>query len=255
MTLPQPLAPTEAFLDAVNAYGIAFESGDLEQLGLYLALLLETNKQFNLTGFKDPSVAWMRLIFDSLTLMPLLDALGASSAKNATNATNATRVIDVGSGGGLPGIPLAIIYPDIEFTLLEATGKKARFLHDAAAALERSNIVVVNARAETAGQDRETHRDRYDVVTARAVGKLAELLELTIPLAKVGGLVLAIKGDKAPQEVEEAEEALRILNASVVDQVRTPNGTIVVIEKRRATPKLYPRRPGEPHRAPLGKGE
>lgn len=249
MTLPQPLAPTEAFLDAVDAFGIAFESGDLEQLGLYLALLLETNKQFNLTGFKDPSVAWMRLIFDSLTLMPLLDALGA------TNATNATRVIDVGSGGGLPGIPLAIVYPDIEFTLLEATGKKARFLHDAAAALERSNIAVVNARAETAGQDRETHRDRYDVVTARAVGKLAELLELTIPLAKVGGLVLAIKGDKAPQEVAEAEAALRTLHASVADLVRTPTGTIVVIEKRSATPKLYPRRPGEPHRAPLGVGE
>lgn len=245
MTLPQPLAPTQAFLDAVDAYGIAFESGDLEQLGLYLALLLETNKQFNLTGFKDPAEAWMRLIFDSLTLMPLLDA---------SNAQNATRVIDVGSGGGIPGMPLAVVYPSIEFTLLEATGKKARFLHDAAAAMDRSNVSVVHERAEIAGQDRAHHRDRYDVVTARAVGRMAELLELTIPLAKVGGLVLASKGDKAPQEVAEAAAALRILHASVVDLVLTPTGTIVVIEKRRATPKLYPRRPGEPHRAPLGAG-
>ena len=140
----------------------------------------------------------------------------------------------------------------VGFTLLEATGKKARFLEATAAALGLANVTVVNDRAETAGQDREAHREQYDAVLARAVGRMPVLLELTVPFARIGGHVLAIKGAQADAEIIEARAALHALHAKVVETRRTATGTIVIIEKARRTGKMYPRRPGEPKRAPLG---
>lgn len=232
-------APDE-FIQAAETHGIAFDPDDLERLGVFLALLLDANTRFNLTAVTDPAEAWMKHVFDSLTLLSYVDAAQAGS------------VIDVGSGGGLPGVPLAIAMPGVRFTLLEATGKKAGFLREAADALHLSNVTVVNERAETIGRDRRSHREHYDVVVGRAVGRLAVLLELTIPLARVGGFVLAIKGARARVEIEQATGALRLLHCEIADTARTPTGTIVVIEKLRRTPKAYPRRPGEPKRSPLG---
>lgn len=220
--------------------GIEFDPGDVERLGQYLALLLETNKTHNLTAVRDPDEAWTRHVLDSLSLLPLI----ASAA--------ARTVIDVGSGGGLPGLPLAIVMPDVHFTLLEATGKKARFLAQTADRLHVANVAVVNDRAETVGQDASHHRERYDLATARAVGRLPVLLELTLPLVGVGGHVLAIKGRQARREIEEAGPALRLLHGRIVDRVSTSTGTILVVRKTSRTPPEYPRRPGEPKRAPLG---
>ncbi len=234
------MEPTAEFLELAKTHGIAFDDGDVERLGRFLALLIETNTRFNLTRITDPADAWERHVFDSLTLLSFIVSAGA------------TTVVDVGAGGGLPGIPLAIVLPEVRFALLEATGKKARFLEEAIAALALDNATVVNARAEDAGRDRERHREAYDVVLARALGPLAVLLELTVPLAKIGGHVLAIKGERAGDEIAAAREALHRLHCVVVETRRTPTGTIVVIEKTRATPKIYPRRPGEPKRAPLG---
>ena len=233
--------PTETFLAACEEAGIAFEPGERERYGAFLRLLMAANERFNLTAIRDRESAWMRHIFDSLSLLPVIMSLGGVQ-----------RIADIGSGGGLPAIPLAIALPDVRFTLIEATGKKATFLEQTTAELGLKNVAVVNDRAEVAGQDRETHRERYDIVTARAVGPLPVLLELTVPLAREGGLVLAIKGEKAGEEIEAAKEALHALHSTVIDQLRGETGTIVVIEKRRATPKLYPRRPGEPKRAPIG---
>jgi 16S rRNA (guanine527-N7)-methyltransferase len=237
---PEPIAPPAGFLREIEHLDVAFDPGDLPRLGRYLALLLETNRQFNLTAVTDPDDAWTRHVADSLTLMPYLAGAEAKT------------VIDVGSGAGLPGFPLAIVLPAVRFTLLEATGKKARFLEMVVHALGLTNVGVLNDRAENLGRDREHHREQYDAVVARAVGRLPVLLELTVPLARVGGLVLAIKGEKAQEEIVTAKEALYRLHSRVVDAHRTATGTIIVIEKRRATPKLYPRRPGEPKRAPLG---
>ncbi len=234
-----PLLPTEEFLREAGSYGIAFDEGDLEELGLYLALLLEANTRFNLTAITDPAQAWMRHLFDSLTLMPWLIEAGAAS------------VIDVGSGAGLPGIPLAVAMPGLRVALLEATGKKARFLREVAAALGLRNVEVIGERAETAGRDRARHRERYDAAVARAVGTLPVVLELAAPLVRAGGHILAIKGAKAAQEIEEAAAALRLLRCEVVRTARTPTGTIVVVRKTAPTPRPYPRRPGEPKRSPL----
>ena len=208
-------------------------------MGRYLTLLYEVNQQFNLTAVTEIDLAWTRHIYDSLTLLPLLTGLDVS------------RCIDIGSGGGLPGLPLAITMPDVSFTLVEATGKKARFLEEAAAAVGATNVTVVCERAETIGQDRAAHREQYDVAMARAVGRLPVLLELTVPLVRPEGFVLAIKGAQAEAEIEEARRALQVLHTDVADLHRTATGTIIVLQKQRRTGKLYPRRPGEPKRAPL----
>ncbi|MHC4947580.1 MAG: 16S rRNA (guanine(527)-N(7))-methyltransferase RsmG [Planctomycetota bacterium] len=234
------MQPPASFLADAESLGIAFDPGDLDRVGRFLDLLRAANERMNLTAITEPEAMWHRHVLDSLTLVPYIAEAGAA------------RVADVGAGGGLPGLPLAIVLPDVRFTLVEATGKKARFLRETAAALDLANVDVVDERAETIGRDRDHHREHYDVVLARALGRLPVLLELTVPLAKVGGLVLAVKGGKAAEEVAGAKKALHLLHAAVIDTVRTPTGTIVVVEKRRRTPKVYPRRPGEPKRAPLG---
>lgn len=235
----EPLIPPPQFLQRAEELNIAFEPGDIERLGCYLALLLDANTRFNLTSITDPEAAWTRHILDSLAVIPLIASLDARS------------LIDVGSGGGLPGIPIAITMPDLAVTLLEPTGKKARFLEETAAQLNLANVTVINDRAETIGQDVAHHRERYDIVTARAVGPLPVLLELTVPLARVGGHVLAIKGAKAAEEVDASRIALHKLHTRVIELVPTATSTIIVIDKPRKTPHLYPRKPGEPKRSPL----
>lgn len=232
--------PPEEFVPALEGLGIALEPGEQARFAEYLDRLLEANTRFNLTAIRGSDEAWMRHVADALTLLPVIASLGAG------------RVIDVGSGGGVPGIPLAIAMPDVLFTLVEATGKKARFLEETAAALGLENVAVVNARAEDVGRDREHHREQHDVVVARAVGPLPVLLELTIPLVREGGHLLAIKGERAAAEIGASKEALYRLHAHALEPIPTPTGTIVVVEKRRRTPKLYPRRPGEPKRNPIG---
>lgn len=233
----------ENFKALIADLGIEFDEGDVQQLANYLDLLLETNKQFNLTGIKEPEEAWTKHILDSLSLIPTLVKEGVQ------------HVVDVGSGGGLPGIPLAITLPDVTFTLVETTRKKALFLSDAVDQLGLDNVTVIAERAENLSTKDGGFRGIADAVIARAVGPLNVLLELTIPFAKIDGVVLAIKGERAPIEVEDARKALHVLKAEVESSVRTTTGTVLTIRKKDATPKKYPRLAGEPKRMPIGKGE
>lgn len=228
------------FHAALEAQHLQLESGELERLAAYLDLLYDANTRMNLTAIRDPHEAWTRHLLDSLSLLPLLGSV------------EPRRVLDLGSGGGLPGIPLAITMPDVEFMLLEATGKKAAFLQEVVDALGLANVVVLDERAETIGEPGCVHRGAWDVVTARAVGAMNVLLELSVPLLVEGGLLLAIKGERAGEELDAASEALRVLKSRVVERRRTPTGTIVVVEKIERTPADYPRRPGEPKRLPIG---
>jgi 16S rRNA (guanine527-N7)-methyltransferase len=177
----------------------------------------------------------------------------------------ALTVLDVGTGGGLPGMVLAIAMPGARFTLLDSTAKKCRFLEHAARELGLENVTVVHHRAEAAGQQRGTRvdsggearregglRESFDVVTARALGRLVTLAELTVPFARVGGLCALVKGEKADEELAEAKRALHLLHTHHAGTVETPTGRIVVLEKQRSTPKAYPRANGEPKRRPLG---
>jgi 16S rRNA (guanine527-N7)-methyltransferase len=254
----EPLQIPPDFLPALAAQGIELEPGEPEKLGVYLAMLLEANKTTNLTAITDPVQAWTRHIADALTLLPVLSELPEGAG-----------VVDVGSGGGVPGIPLAITMPHLRFTLLEPTGKKATFLAQVAAELGLSNVKVLNKRAEQVGQDKANHREKYDAVISRAVGPLNVVAELMIPLCKQGGVIAAIKGAKAEAEVEHANGALvRVmhgegiirtgfsaigaLGARLVEIRETPTGKIVVLDKPSKTPNLYPRKDGEPKHNPLG---
>ena len=243
------LEPPTSFVEATDAFGLSFDEGDLERLGLFLAHLLDANTRMNLTGITQPEEAWHKHVLDALTLLPMLSELEHGS-----------RVLDVGSGGGVPGVPLAIVTPKLRFTLMDATAKKTDFIGQAAAAVRASNVETATGRAEELGQDRGVrrgdervggHREAYDAVVARAVGPLAVVAELTTPFAKVGGLTLLVKGGRAEDELSEAKQALHLLHVAEAGVVETPTGRVVVLEKLRRTPKAYPRRVGEPKRRPL----
>lgn len=250
----EPLAPTPEFLTLARDLGIEFEPGDLPRLGLFLALLLRANETTNLTAITDPAQAWVKHIFDALTLVPVL-----ASIEPAEGATH-LRIIDVGSGGGVPALPLAIVMPDARFTLLEATGKKCEFLKSAAKTIGLKNVEVVQGRAETVAHHRgskndgriNSRREVFDAAIARALGHLAVLVELLGAFARPGGFVLAVKGAKAEQELEEAAKAMGVMGLRHAETVQTPTGRIVVLEKASRTPRDYPRKDGEPSRKPIG---
>ncbi|MED5506464.1 MAG: RsmG family class I SAM-dependent methyltransferase, partial [Planctomycetota bacterium] len=135
--------------------------------------------------------------------------------------------------------------------LVDSVGKKTRFLEECASELALHNVRVLNGRAEDLAADGAPERAAWDVVCARAVGRLPVLLELSVPFLVEGGLLLAIKGAQASVEIEESRAALHALHARVIDTIATPTGTIVVVEKARKTPRKYPRKAGEPARNPL----
>ncbi|MSR44480.1 MAG: 16S rRNA (guanine(527)-N(7))-methyltransferase RsmG [Phycisphaerales bacterium] len=233
----QSNGPTDEFRAAIHAYGIEVESSELVLLTRYLDLLYAANERMNLTGIRDRTVAWMRHIFDALTLLPTLQQSEARS------------VVDIGSGGGIPGLILAIVMPSVEFTLVESTGKKARFLEETASQLGLSNVRVRCQRAEVLGA--KELREVIDVVVSRAVARLPILLELSLPMVRHGGIFIAVKGEQAAAEVAASVHALGELRGVVVEQLRTPTGTLVIVEKSGKTPNRYPRAVGEPERLPL----
>ena len=203
----------------------------------YADMLLDWNARMNLTAITDPREIAEKHFFDSLAAVPLL----------APNAS----VIDVGTGAGFPGIPLIIVRPDLRMTLLDGLNKRLTFLGAVLDALELS-AALVHLRAEEAGQDAR-YRERFDVSVTRAVASLPALVELTVPLLKVGGLSVAYKGD-ATEELVGSKSALHLLHAKA-DTVEVPAAygkrTLVRITKLAPTPKAYPRRPGTPGKKPL----
>ena len=231
--------PTKEFLKNIADEGIVWDDQDLEKLSIFFRYLYEQNKLFNLTSVIDPEKAWMRHFYDSLTLLPFLISMKSKV------------VLDLGSGGGIPGIPLAIADSSINFTLLDSTLKKCNFLNTACKKINLNNVIICYERAENVGDVNGKFRDKFDAVVSRAVGELSVLLELSIPLIRPGGFLLAIKGEKAQDEISKSSNALKILNAEVIDVHRSKTGRIVVVQKIGPTPRKYPRRPGEPKKEPL----
>lgn len=235
--------------DDLAALEIELSGGQLAQLADYLARVLDANTRMNLTAIKEPDAAWRRLIIDSLTVLPGIDDLEPA-------AGGAVSIIDIGSGAGLPGLPLAIARPGVQVTMLETTGKKADFIRGCIEALGLANAQVIQQRAETLGQD-EQHRARYDAAVSRAVGAMPLVLEYSLPLVREGGRVLAMKGPRAEQELEESGDAMDKLGGgdlAVIDAYPESfeNELVIVsIIKERPTPNAYPRLPGIPKKQPL----
>lgn len=210
----------------------------------YADELLAWNTTTNLTAITDPEAIEMRHFLDSLSVVL------------AVPFAPGQRIIDVGTGAGFPGLPLRLIAPQIELTLLESTAKKTHFLQHIVDLLKVDNVRIVNARAEDSGQE-PTERERHDVVLARAVAQMPALSEYLLPLCKVGGRCIALKGENAAAETQQAENALKILGGRLekILPVELPQVTethhLVVIEKVAATPPQYPRRAGMPTKRPL----
>ena len=222
--------------------GIPLTEVSLMVLRRFYDFLEERNRVMDLTAVKGEEDAARSHFLDSLALFPLIPP-GALLA-------------DVGSGAGFPGFPIAITRPDVKATLIESMQKRCEFLRAAAALEAMPPVTVVTARAEEAGQTRE-HRERYDVVTARAVAKLHILAELCLPLVKPGGIFIAMKGPGAEEEIAEAKRAVaamgggnvQVVNYSIPGSDRTR--CAVVIHKLSATPKQYPRRYAKIVKTPL----
>lgn len=202
------------------------------RLGEYLDLLLQANQRMNLTRILDRESAELQHVGDALTLLKFIPI-------------EAKRVADVGSGGGVPGLPLAIALPGVQFVLFEATKKKAGFLRQAALQLGLENVVVSDSRAEDAGRDK-AFRESFDVAVARAVGTMNWLAEWCLPLVRKGGLLLAMKGPKAAEELPLAEHAIKLLGGGNPDihPADLPGANLhVVVEIRKIgkTPPQFPR--------------
>ena len=222
--------------------GTALTPAQHELLGRYIDLLLEANRRMNLTRIADRESAEVHHVGDALTLLKFIPA-------------GPLRLADVGSGGGVPGIPLAIVRPDVRVLLIEATRKKAAFLEQASGQLGLQNVQVIAARAEDAGRMPQL-RQTCDVVVARAVGTMDWLAEWCLPLLKTGGKLLAMKGPKAAEELPAAEHAIRLLGGSSPDVhpaglPGADNHVIVEIRKIRSTPSTYPRPATQAKNRPL----
>lgn len=216
LTLPDatPLAAPEDFVARLAELGVTLSSAQVEGLGAYLARLLAMNEHMNLTRITDPAEAWTRHVLDSLTLLPHMKDAGG-------------RLIDVGSGGGVPGIPLAIARPDLAVTLLDATEKKVAFLSAVAASLALSNVKAIAGRAEKLAA--KELKGGFDVVTARAVARLVELIPWTVPFARRGGRILLIKGERAEEELAEAGSVLKRYRCTHERTVQTATGRVVIL--------------------------
>ena len=224
--------------------GIPLTAEQIGQFSVYHEMLLDWNTRMNLTALTAPEDVAVKHIIDSLT------------AYDAALFDGARTLIDVGTGAGLPGIPLAVYAPHLTVTLLDSLNKRVRFLTEVTAAMGLPNVRCIHARAEEAARTAE-HRAAYDIAVSRAVARLPVLLEYTLPFVRVGGTLLALKGRAYAEEQQEARRAAEVLGGGRItarpvhlpglDDVRA----ILTVTKERQTPAAYPRGGGAPTRRPL----
>jgi 16S rRNA (guanine527-N7)-methyltransferase len=243
---------------------LTLSTTELDSFRVYQRELAEWNSQFNLTAVHGETQIQIRHFLDSLSCLLAMGQDSPSGPKAGEAGKNVSqsirnlklRAIDVGSGPGFPGIPLKIVCPHLKLILLEATGKKVRFLQHMINLLGLKDTQVIHERAETLGHYAE-HREKYDLALARAVAELPVLAEYALPFCCLGGLVIAQKGQDAQVEVMGADRAIALLGGTLhyMLDVEIPglaeSRSLVVIRKTARTPDAYPRRPGTPAKRPL----
>ncbi|MEW6718413.1 MAG: 16S rRNA (guanine(527)-N(7))-methyltransferase RsmG [Chloroflexota bacterium] len=224
--------------------GLRLTPQHLTAFEVYARELMDWNRRFNLTAIRAQEEIRVKHFLDSLTV------------SLAFRGRPVDRVIDVGTGAGFPGIPLKIVFPHIQLTLVESIGKKAEFCQHMVERLKFKDVTVLYERVERVGQMPE-HREQYDWALARAVAQLSTLSEYLLPLVHVGGYMLAQKAESAQLEIQEASRALDVLGGNLrqIIPVNLPGVAeercLVVLEKVVATPPKYPRRVGMPSKKPL----
>ena len=236
----------EIFAEELANYGFKLSSKQKEQFATYYNKLIEFNKKVNLTRITDKNEVYLKHFFDSIT--PLLEFSDLFKGEKS--------LCDVGAGAGFPSLPIKILCPDLSITIVDSLGKRLKFLDELVSDLSLDKVTLVHSRAEDAGQNKNL-REKFDLVTGRAVARKSVLSEYCLPLAKVDGYLVALKGPKAQDELAEAKNAIEVLGGSVkeVKELTLPDTdderTLIVVKKVKATPKKYPRQAGTPNRKPL----
>ena len=229
---------------AEQLFGVSLSDDQQERFQVYENLLLEWNAKINLTAVRDVEGIRIKHFLDSLSCVPVLGDM------------NGKALIDIGTGAGFPGIPLRIFYPEMDLTLVDSVGKKADFCRLVCDTLHLKGVTVLKDRSEELGVNKAA-REKFDAATARAVAVMPVLCEYLLPLVKVGGVMLAQKGESAPEEIKTAENAISRLGGGEpsLTEVTLPEveGTryLVRIPKIRETPSGYPRRTGLPLKKPI----
>ena len=204
-------------------------------------LLLEWNEKINLTAIIEPREIILKHFVDSLTI--------------AKYIKDDEKLIDVGTGAGFPGIPLSIVKENTDIVLLDSLNKRINFLEEVKENLKLENITTIHGRAEEFGKNKN-EREKYDIAMSRAVASLNILLEYLLPLVKVGGRAICMKGSNI-EEIENAKNALEILGGKIekIEEITLPNSdikrNIIIVKKVKNTPSKYPRKPGTPSKEPI----
>ncbi len=252
-SLPQEEVVLELLQAGCEQIGLPLSTEQQRQFQQYYTALITWNKKFNLTGITDHKEVQTKHFLDSVVSLPIL----AEELAEALPLTTPLRCMDVGSGAGLPGIPLKILAPTLQWSLLDGTGKKVTFLRHVIDELGLTQIDVVQGRAEELGRNQQ-YRAQFDLVTARAVAPLNTLVEYLLPLTAPNGITMIYKGGGAPQEFIDARKAIQKLGGETMRMapVQVPfldeQRFILLIRKVRATPNLYPRGQGLARKKPLG---
>ena len=228
--------------------GIHLTQTQLAQFETYFQELVRGNERMNLTAITDYDEAQVKHFLDSLTVI---------SGVRLEGNTRPLYVIDVGTGAGLPGLPLKIVLPHTRLALLEATTKKVKFLENLTDRLGLKDIEIINGRAEEVAHDAR-YREKFELVLSRAVASLPTLVELTLPFCAIGGYFIAQKKGDIGEEVRRSQKAIELLGGKLREvkpvelKELQDNRTLVMIDKVAPTPLTYPRRPGIPARRPIG---
>ena len=228
--------------EKVEKWGIELNDYQVKQFYNYMKLLIEWNKKINLTAIIDPEDIILKHFIDSLTIAKYIN--------------EKDKIADIGTGAGFPGIPIKILKPENEMLLVDSLNKRIKFLEMVIQEDKLKNIKILHGRAEEIGHNK-AYRGNFDVVTSRAVAKLNILLEYMLPLLKLGGKCICLKGPNIEEELEEARNAIKILGGQIdkIEQMELPYSdnrrNIIIIKAVKQSPNKYPRKPGTPTTSPL----
>ena len=234
----------ETFYSLLAKQNINLTDQQKAQFERYFELLVEWNQKINLTAITEKEEVYLKHFYDSIA--PILQGLIENQE---------IKLLDIGAGAGFPSLPMKILYPQLDVTIIDSLNKRINFLQFLAEELDLEGVHFYHGRAEDFAQDKH-FRAQFDIVTARAVARMQVLSELTIPYLKVDGKLLALKASNAPEELTEAKNALNLLFSKVEDNISytLPNGDpryITIVEKKKETPNKYPRKAGMPNKRPL----
>ena len=236
----------EKFVLELSKHNFELTDKQKQQFKLYFKMLIEVNEHVNLTRITEEDEVYLKHFYDSIT--PLF-TFGAVFKDGAT-------LCDVGAGAGFPSIPLKILKPGLKVTIVDSLQKRLNFLKDLISELGLTDVELVHGRAEDVGQNK-LYRERFDIVTARAVARMSVLSEYCLPLVKKGGYFVALKGPKAEDELDDGKKALEVLGGKLIkdEELTLPASeeerTLVLVQKVKSTPKKYPRQAGTPRCKPI----